>query len=146
VHDPTGKLLQISRVMRPRAPLTEAYVDRYLTDQWEPMVAQARGTPLEARIRELGEPVFADSMPAYAAVVGNRDGGFWARRDDGRMDETNDWDVFDRDGRYLGPIELPLRFEPRSLSDSLVAGIARDENDVEFVDVYGWTISSHARG
>jgi hypothetical protein len=46
--------------------------------------------------------------------------------------------VFDGAGVHLGPIVMPRRFLPTSVTDARVAGMAWDENDVEFVDVYAW--------
>jgi len=135
-HDEAADLLRISRVRRARVPVTDADVEAYMTD-WEQGLERA-APPLARRMRELGPPVFPDSMPAYRALLANRDGGFWARRHGGRDEDLNAWDVFDAEGVYLGVIELPPRFQPTSLSDRRVAGITPDELDVEFVEVYAW--------
>ena len=136
VFDKAGNLQRIARVSRPRVVVTQADIEAFRTEQWEPMVARAAGTPLEQRIRQFGDPVIADSMPAYTALLANPAGGFWARRAGHRGDPTVLWDVFGADGAYAGALELPAGFQPMSLTDRHVAGVFRDENDVEFVEVY----------
>jgi hypothetical protein len=44
-----------------------------------------------------------------------------------------DWDVFDSEGRYLGVVTLPDRFEPVEFAEEDVYGVWRDELDVEYV-------------
>jgi hypothetical protein len=136
--DRTGTLRMISRVLRPRIAVTQGHIDRYMKEQWDPLVARAVGTPLEERLRQLGEPVFPDSMPAYTALLSNADGGFWARWEANPTDSLGVWDVFDRSGVLIGVIELPARFQAMSLAAEWVAGVTRDANDVEFVEVYEW--------
>jgi hypothetical protein len=111
-----------------------------MDEQWDPLVARAAGTPLEERLRQLGEPVFPDSMPAYSALLTNTDGGVWARWQENPADSVGVWDVFDRSGALAGMINLPVRFQPMSLTAEWVAGVTRDANDVEFVDVYQWSM------
>lgn len=44
-----------------------------------------------------------------------------------------DWDVFDADGRYLGAVTFPERFEPMVFRDGEIYGVWKDEVDVEYV-------------
>jgi hypothetical protein len=46
------------------------------------------------------------------------------------------WDVVDLTGRWLCTVELPSRFTPSEIGVDYVAGMARDEDDVERVEVY----------
>jgi hypothetical protein len=48
---------------------------------------------------------------------------------------SRQWDVFDREGRYLGVVEMPLNFQPVQFSGNKVYGIQRDELDVQYVVV-----------
>jgi hypothetical protein len=43
------------------------------------------------------------------------------------------WDVFDDQGRYLGQLTMPLRFQPVEFRDNEIYGIQRDELDVQYV-------------
>ena len=133
--DDRGQVDRIGRVDRRRLPVVQEDIDQY----WA-QIRQRSGASGEAMMRRrLGDPVVADSMPAYDAILGGTTGGFWARRA-GRMGSLTDtWDVFDPAGILLGWILLPTRFSPTSLGGRRVAGVTRDENEVEFVDVYEWT-------
>ncbi|MCK5447141.1 MAG: hypothetical protein KAJ43_03315, partial [Gemmatimonadetes bacterium] len=49
---------------------------------------------------------------------------------------SDDWDVFDADGRYLGVVTMPDRFSAFSLKGDLLYGVWRDEFEVQYVKVY----------
>jgi hypothetical protein len=44
--------------------------------------------------------------------------------------------VFDPDGRYLGPVELPARLRVTDIGDRTLLGVWRDEYGVESVRRY----------
>jgi hypothetical protein len=44
-----------------------------------------------------------------------------------------DWDVLDADGRYLGVVSMPERFEPLQFTGDAIYGVWRDEMDVQYV-------------
>jgi hypothetical protein len=46
---------------------------------------------------------------------------------------SRQWDVFDHEGRYLGPLMMPLRFQPVEFRGNEIYGIQRDELDVQYV-------------
>jgi hypothetical protein len=41
--------------------------------------------------------------------------------------------VFDGDGKYLGVVTMPLRFQPRILLGDKIYGVWRDDLDVQYV-------------
>ena len=46
------------------------------------------------------------------------------------------WSVFDQEGRYLGDVTFPGKYQPiRAMGDKFY-GIARDELDVQSLKVY----------
>ena len=45
------------------------------------------------------------------------------------------WDILDSEGRYLGALDMPHRFQPVTFEGDLVYGIWRDEFDVQYVRV-----------
>lgn len=47
-----------------------------------------------------------------------------------------EWDVFGRDGVWLGPVTMPARFRLMAVRGDRVAGLERSELDVEYVTVY----------
>ena len=42
-------------------------------------------------------------------------------------------DVYAADGRYLGVVEMPQRFQPRTFRGDKIYGVWRDELDVQYV-------------
>lgn len=46
---------------------------------------------------------------------------------------SRQWDVFDNEGRYLGPLMMPVRFQPVQFRGNDIYGIQRDELDVQYV-------------
>lgn len=51
-------------------------------------------------------------------------------------DSVTDWSIFDRDGRWLGVIEMPRAFDPREIGADYVLGVWTNELDVETVRRY----------
>lgn len=91
---------------------------------------------------------FADFLPAFAGFhIGHR-GSLWVQPvqapgllSDEEIERYNfiedfgapDWDVFDREGRFLGKVAMPPRFTPRAFMGDKIWGVARDELDVQYV-------------
>lgn len=89
---------------------------------------------------------FADFYPAYANFMTGPDGTLWVQRlqtpdevmelggafDIQDMGSAN-WDVFDADGRLLGVVGMPPRFNPLLFSDNSIYGVLRDDLDVQYV-------------
>ena len=48
---------------------------------------------------------------------------------------ASEWDILDSEGRYLGVLDMPHRFQPVTFEGDLVYGIWRDEFDVQYVRV-----------
>jgi 6-bladed beta-propeller len=46
---------------------------------------------------------------------------------------SRDWDVFDDQGRYLGAVTMPQRFQPVQFRGDNIYGIQRDDLDVQYV-------------
>lgn len=88
---------------------------------------------------------FAESFPVYASFMGGPDNTVWVQRfptgallaggED--LDLQNlaapDWDVFDAQGRLLGMITLPDRFNGMRVVGKSIYGVQRDELDVQHV-------------
>jgi hypothetical protein len=46
---------------------------------------------------------------------------------------SRQWDVFDTEGRLLGTVTMPPRFQPARFRDDAIYGVQRDELDVQYV-------------
>jgi len=94
---------------------------------------------------------FHETFPVIAAVTVGPEGTYWVQRTRPAGEivgliEPNlrslallqrmggpRWDVFDSQGRFLGPVQLPDRFIPRLFRDDLVYGVWQDELGVDYV-------------
>ena len=105
------------------------------------------GVPPQAIEQLRGVVEFAETYPAFARMQGGPDGTVWIQRiqplselsqealaafqlPGGRGGRPN-WEVFDREGRFLGTFEMPLRFAPRLFVGDEILGVSRDELDVQ---------------
>ena len=97
----------------------------------------------------LERTVYADRMPSFGNLIVDRSGNLWVQRFDHRsvfftpgpartqtMSVPSTWDVMDQNGRWLMTVELPSRFTPVEIGADYVAGLARDEDEIEQVRVY----------
>ena len=111
--------------------------------------ARQQGAPPEAVQAFLQQASFAENYPAFVSVALGPLGSVWVQRilsgdelaGEGETFNVQDlgstnWDVFDADGRYLGMLTFPGKYQPiRAMGDRFY-GIARDELDVQSLKVY----------
>jgi hypothetical protein len=106
------------------------------------------GVPQEA-VGMLKQGVnFAEFYPAYLQMLGGPGESLWVQHIQaiGLLTEeerqtfnplltlgASEWDVFDAEGRFLGMISMPDRFQPVRFLDDRIYGIWRDDLDVQYV-------------
>jgi hypothetical protein len=90
---------------------------------------------------------FADSFPAFQTVAVGPRGTIWVKHVKAPSELSakelehyhewpgRKWDVFDSQGRYLGVVAMPERFNPKVFRGDKIFGAWRDELDVEYVVV-----------
>jgi hypothetical protein len=144
VNAPDGDVERIVEKRADRRPLTTSDQDefrRVIRRAW-----QQAGMPPEAMEMMSQALNFAEYYPAYANLLGGPDGTIWVQsvqtpesvRELGGTFDIQDiggptWDVFDAEGRFLGPVQMPPRFTPFLLQDDRIFGVVRDEMDVQYV-------------
>lgn len=92
---------------------------------------------------------FAPNYPAMGQVLAGPDGTVWVqgiRTADDVSDSEEDfniqdvgsdeWDIFDSEGRYLGVLQLPTKFAPLRIDGDAFWGVQRDEFDVNSIVRY----------
>lgn len=102
------------------------------------------GIPPEASDQFLANIEFEEQWPALAALQSGPDGTVWVQRVDPEMTMdlaaqdlmafqpgSQDWDVFDAEGRYLGVVEMPEGLMPSRITSDLIVGIHRDDLGVQ---------------
>jgi hypothetical protein len=145
-YDREGGLRRIvSKASTPR-PITDRDIRAffaYLDQAW-----LAAGVP-PARLPTNHRRVsFAEFFPAFAIFQVGYEGSLWVQPvrapgdlSDAEIERYNfiedfggsDWDVFDRDGRFLGVVTMPRRFQPRTFIGDAIYGVSRDDLDVQYV-------------
>jgi hypothetical protein len=106
------------------------------------------GVPPQALAQLRGIVHFGESYPAFARIAAGPGESVWVQHfqsvsalsDDeyesyNPLEDTGapDWDVFDADGRFLGIVTMPTRFQPRHFVGNSIYGVWRDELDVQHV-------------
>ena len=141
-RNPEGELTQI--VQRPTEPQPVRESDQQvfrdiLEDLWS-----EQGVPPQG-VQAMSQSVqFAENYPAYANLFGGPAGTLWVQKlqspdqvqDMGTFDLQDmgsaDWEVFGRDGRLLGTVTMPPRFQPLMFQEDAIYGILQDEMDVQY--------------
>lgn len=152
-YDSLGNALRV--ISRPAPPHEVTETDRRI-------LREAVETVFSARVIEavMGEIHFAERFPVFFQLRHGPRGSLWVqqvrvpstlsadeqteadfRPEDPEVFLANprlrlgspDWDVFDDQGRFLGVVTMPRRFEPIEFTGDAIYGIWRDEMDVEYV-------------
>jgi hypothetical protein len=152
-YDLSARLVRLVRRSFEPAPVRDGERSGYIEHVRE-AAARDKSHPMTPAMRESMERTlpnlpFARQLPAFAELKADRAGNLWVQQYDWHfalqepgpsrvqtMSVASKWDVFDRSGRWLCTITLPARFTPLEIGDDYVAGLARDEDDVERVEVY----------
>lgn len=133
-----GPAAAIYRLDRPRRliALTEVEQQRRRLAVQVEQLPEVIGQAVADAMASVGVPKV---YPAHDRMMVDATGAIWLREDIGprRADiEGHHWDVLDRDGRWLGRMTTPARFEVHQVTRDKVIGIWRDENDVEHLRVH----------
>ena len=132
IFDPSGKFVRMQPLPRDSSvhfPLHIWLHERHLVigGMTEPERAGIRAT--------LDGLVPTGSAGGFAVVHATTTGELWIR--DPRAEAGQVWHVIGRDRTLRALVPIPDRFDLFEVQDDAVVGRWRDENDVEFVRVYG---------
>ena len=145
-YDRGGALQRVVSKPSDRSPITDrdiraffAYLDQAWLDA---------GVP-PGRLSANHQMVhFAEFLPAFAVFHTGYQGSLWVQPvqapgllTDEEIERYNfvedfgagGWEVFDREGRYLGVVTMPPRFTPRTFLGDKIYGVWRDDLDVQYV-------------
>jgi len=148
IYDEAGDLKRVVSIPAERKPVTEADVDFFMETVKRLLAEQ--GVPQQQSEIVLSTFNFADYFPAFLQMMPGPEGSLWVQRvqePTGMTAEEREnwnplldlgasaWDVLDSEGRYLGVVDMPHRFQPVTFEGDLIYGIWRDEFDVQYVRV-----------
>jgi hypothetical protein len=98
---------------------------------------QRLGSGIQINVDRQAEMLaFPDSLPAQARVTVDSEGNIWEQRYNMPGDSLDTFAIFDVTGVWLGNLAMPPRFRFTDIGADYVAGIWRDEFDVEYVRLY----------
>jgi len=146
VYDPAGTAVRMLTLPAEKREVTDS--DKDLVKRALREVLRQQGIPEPAMDQVLAGIGFGRWFPVMGNLMAGPWGSTWVQRftsaeelqelaEEGTLDISNlasqTWDIFDAEGRYLGPLEVPGRFQPATVMDETLVGIDRDEFDVPFV-------------
>ncbi|HSM59816.1 MAG TPA: hypothetical protein VK849_03420 [Longimicrobiales bacterium] len=147
VRDSDGSLRRVITFPHEPKPVTDR--DEQILRDAIADAARRQGAAPQAVQAFVQQAQFADNYPAFVSLAVGPEGSVWVQRmrsgdelvgEEGAFDVQDlgsaEWDVFDAEGRYLGVVTFPGKFQPiRSMGDRFY-GVARDELDVQSLKVY----------
>jgi hypothetical protein len=152
VYAPGGKLERVIEKPFTVAPVTE--VDQSAFKSLFEEGFRAAGLPANMMAQFLDRVHFAPTYPAFGQMLAGPDRTIlvqfvkpissMSEEDRAGLELTDlqagamgsaDWDFFDSDGRYLGVVTMPVRYQPMRFLGDKIYGIQRDDLDVQYVVV-----------
>jgi hypothetical protein len=152
VFSPDGRLERVIRRPVVPVPVTAADQQAYRSLMRKlvgEQLAASGGAESPATLayveRMMKDMQFAEHFPVYASLMGGPDNTLWVQHfpkiasalEGAEPDLQNltspDWDVFDSQGRLLGTVTLPERFNGVRAAGNAIYGVQRDELDVQHV-------------
>lgn len=129
LYESNGRLFSIVSAALPDVPVTTAMVEAFIEERSEADRERIRNAPRASVLPKIQE-VFVDSEDRI-----------WVERFAEPQSHTSRWEVFERDGTWIGRIEMPNGFARVSgfyVNSEQVTGVWVDpETGVETVRVYG---------
>jgi hypothetical protein len=149
-YDTSGTLIRmISMPWEPR--LVSERDKQAVRDFFRKLLSEQPGIPPVIVQRLVDNNVhFGEYLPAFGRTVMGPNGTIWVQHVRGAAEMTEeqlqaanfiedigapDWNVLDREGRYLGVVTMPDRFAPRMIAGHRIYGVWRDELDVQYAAV-----------
>jgi hypothetical protein len=135
-HDSTGRITRLVRWVHAPVPVTDAdiaTVKQQMLAGFRPG-AEAQRDRLSETLERM---TFHSTKPAYDGFVAGDDGALWVRRyDQPAEDLPARYDVFDRDGQWLGHVTFPPRFTLHHAGPGYALGVWQDPDEVDHVRLY----------
>jgi hypothetical protein len=135
--------------------VTRADIDAYVVE-WGKRWIKTTGAEAEAERNSMRNDPYAAIVPAFSQFLPDRVGRLWVREahlsdapGSGALNTTplvsSQWSVFDQNGRWLGDVTMPARFQPGDIGVDYVLGTALDDDGVQSIVLYRLGASSDIR-
>ena len=149
VAGPDASLTRV--ITMPSEPIPVSEQDKEIITGMIMGLMEEQGVPPQALDGIKQGISYEDVFPAFTQMRNGPEQSLWVQRISVPSDMTEDeqenwnplldqgsdeWDVFDSDGRFMGFVTMPERFTPFALKGDLFYGVWRDEFEVQYVKVY----------
>ena len=149
VTDPDGGVVRV--ITMPSEPVPVSEEDKEIITGFIVRLMGEQGVPPQALDAIEQGISYEDFFPAFTQMRNGPEQSLWVQRigvpSDMTADErenwnpmldqvSDEWDVFDAEGRFMGFVTMPNRFTPFSLKGDLFYGVWRDEFEVQYVKIY----------
>jgi len=149
VAGPDASLTRV--ITMPSEPIPVSEQDKEIITGMIMGLMEEQGVPPQALDGIKQGISYEDVFPAFTQMRNGPEQSLWVQRisvpSDMTADEqenwnplldqgSDEWDVFDAEGRFMGFVTMPERFTPFSLRGDLFYGVWRDEFEVQYVKVY----------
>ena len=124
----TGELRRIVRISEPLNEVTDAEFSAAIQRRVE-----GRSTAVQRAYDDVEPP---EAEPTFQSLIVDDQGWLWAQTYQESPDDHVTWLLFDSDGRGRGSVAMPEGLSVSSISRDYVAGVWRDELDVEYVRLH----------
>lgn len=131
--DPTGRLMEIFRVLEGLPPVTSQDVDRLIQGRVEDLEDPSEAPGVRSSIREMPTP---ETMPAYQGFRVDSEGFLWVEAYLPPWEGLRSWAVFDPNGVPRTRLALPESNRLLEVGRDYVLTVFRDELEVEYLRVY----------
>ena len=128
-----GRLLQLFRRPAVRLPLVPDDTAREHGLRAGAARTARERESIDATWRDLP---FPDSLPAHGEILADPSGAVWVREIRHAADSASSYQVYAKDGTWLGPVLLPPRTALLGVGEDVVLLRRTDENAVEYVAVH----------
>ncbi|HSG08271.1 MAG TPA: hypothetical protein VLA36_07930, partial [Longimicrobiales bacterium] len=127
-----GGVASVVRWIGPSLELLDHEV-RAWTEEAVAAAPEAERASVRAWFTDLPRP---ERKPAYGRFLTDPTGALWVAEYAARGEPAR-WDVFDAQGRWMGPVAMPADFRLLEIGAEHIVGVVRDHLDVERVEVRG---------
>ncbi len=128
-----GKEMRFRRRLE-RRPLPAGAIARFV-DDYVSRYQPARHSEVRRHFEGLPNSNFT---PTHSALTFDRAGRRWAENYRMPWDSLSQrtWSVFSTTGEWLGDVGFPRSLRVFEIGDEHIAGVERDDDDVEYVKIY----------
>ncbi len=137
VYDRKGSLKRSVRRNLRGTPVTPEAVQAFKDARRAmPTTGGLQGSLDSAQVAALDSAPFPRTMPIFEQVLADQVGNLWVENYSIRGDEPRRWSVFDDDGRWLGDVLTPPRFDVHFIARDAIYGVWHAGSDVPRVRGY----------